>query len=812
MSSDQQQQQPSAKPRRFLSSAAWRSAYATTPTLGNTESQRHWNEAKKDGTADSLPTAPTALFRKPLTTSARTPIKSKEVKKLRETMKKIFKALTEKDLTMLLPAKCSVHTEKLSGSTLTEAGLKPLIYWVHSGEGGGGGGSKGDMGEPLFIDLSGGHADAHMVYPTIYAFALLAKADAADSSVSSSLAAVTPATHRLLRPLIVHAPVSKFVMAGADCMWPGVVSTGEESKDAWDDDDTKASADSTTSSESGGMGMRLGRFRRGEKRALFVRGNPIPFAVGWLSQASGNVISSGVRGPALSIVHVFQDELWKIGSMTQPNQGFTKKMVYPTIIQDEEDENEEDDGEEEEAGEERQAAEEEKQDDSQKAESDEKEAPPKRVMFADEVSEEMEELNVEDAILVGEPASTSASASASATDAAESDEDEDEEQDAADTAAASSSASASTLTRIPAAEMDAALLRSFLFAVQTRINDSDLPMDPSALLSHMELCNIEPFKLDPRQSSAKKLSKVLKNWVKMGLLKAKVAGGKPQTMCHCEFQIMSVSRTSPLFADAVVTPAYLEAVRKKEKAKAKAHAQGAAAAAAAAATAGGSEDAVATGASSSSSGGAGRASRSPQILHMYKVDHHLQRLLFPDDEDASKKLFHSKDIKQLLWDYVKDHDLDSGSKVKLDNLLLETLYFDSQKKPVEATKHELSQRVDRHLVEHHSIVLPGQDVPDVKWVRGPPPTIEVNIEQRQGRKMMTRVHGLEAFGISPATFAKEGQKLFASSCTTQTVTIKQKTREEVLIQGNVAADVANKLQQLYAIPTQYVKVLPFKKK
>lgn len=46
---------------------------------------------------------------------------------------------------------------------------------------------------------------------------------------------------------------------------------------------------------------------------------------------------------------------------------------------------------------------------------------------------------------------------------------------------------------------------------------------------------------------------------------------------------------------------------------------------------------------------------------------------------------------------------------------------------------------------------------------------------------------------------------FSCSATTASVTVKHKTFEEVLIQGNVAGDVGIKLQQLYGIPQQLVK-------
>lgn len=49
---------------------------------------------------------------------------------------------------------------------------------------------------------------------------------------------------------------------------------------------------------------------------------------------------------------------------------------------------------------------------------------------------------------------------------------------------------------------------------------------------------------------------------------------------------------------------------------------------------------------------------------------------------------------------------------------------------------------------------------------------------------------------------------FACSTSSQTVPAshKHKAYEEVLIQGNVTADIAQKLQAMYGVPTQLVKI------
>ncbi|CAI5733185.1 unnamed protein product [Hyaloperonospora brassicae] len=99
----------------------------------------------------------------------------------------------------------------------------------------------------------------------------------------------------LLPRLMVHAPVSTFVLRGADVMLPGVVFPSPEA---------------------------LQTLRKGELRAVYVEGNPHAIAVGEMLVDAADVERSGKEGRALRLWHVVGDALWQMGPQTLPNEGF----------------------------------------------------------------------------------------------------------------------------------------------------------------------------------------------------------------------------------------------------------------------------------------------------------------------------------------------------------------------------------------------------------------------------------------------------------------------------------------------------------
>ena len=792
-----------------------------------------------------LPVAPCGLFRKDLVASGRTPIKGSAAKKFRALItEQLFKHVPDQDWAAIFPQKFAVHTEKLTGALLTAAEVKPLLYWIkdESAESA----SKNDIGLPMFVDLSGGHSDSHMFYPTIYALARIP---------------------HLLRPLDVHAPVSKFAVQGADIMWPGVIVP--------------------PGAEDG-----VGRFQEGEKRAVRARGNPVPFAVGWLAQDSASVLAAGGKGKIVNVVHVFGDALWNLGSRAPPNIGFTPKQVYGIRVvggaeAEAEESDEEDEGTEAQPPPEVSAldaslnalllgrAPESTAAPAVSAYSWDSEAPFSAAPAAEPVpaAEIAPAPDTAPAVATSSVDSASAVTPAAAPDSddesASVDDDNDDrpdeaEGDTGDAAANGNDEDAgsayegdeealSTLSpeehaavkAMNTAAMDAALLRCFLFAVQTRISDSDLPMSPSTLLSQMELCNVDTTepRLDIKKSSYRKLAKFLKQLGKLGLAKSKTGGGK-QGMCSCELMVMSVSRDSPLMKDAPVTSAFMDAMKKKQKAMEKSHAKQAAAAAAAASAP-----------SSSSAPPMANAMSSPangplQVLHRYRMDSALQKLFStpasaPASAAASASaasaasaaaapspaasaeqpdlngLFAMKDLKSLLWQYTASRGLDKpNGRVRLDSALHAAFVREWNERVNEVTKADLSAAFDHHVTEFHALAFgstaqidaalaaPSVDEGGLQFRRGPAPPIEVALDTRDGKtKKVTRIWGLEAYGVVPALFMKEAQKAFACSGSLVTVPAnnKHKAYEEVIVQGNVMTDVGAVLQRLYGIPATVVK-------
>ncbi|KAI5301692.1 hypothetical protein KEM55_001567, partial [Ascosphaera atra] len=85
------------------------------------------------------------------------------------------------------------------------------------------------------------------------------------------------------------------------------------------------------------------------------------------------------------------------------------------------------------------------------------------------------------------------------------------------------------------------------------------------------------------------------------------------------------------------------------------------------------------------------------------------------------------------------------------------------------------------LAPHYAIIKPGQAFEDAKLKPGTGPQISVLLERRMGNKVMTRVYGLEPFGVNASLLADELRKKCASSSTTNKI---GKDMTEVLVQGD----------------------------
>ena len=185
-------------------------------------------------------------------------IKNKDFKKLKLDILKQFpfdettgRGVTEDNLTNIFPSKCSITCTKLTSRT--------LLYSI-------------DL-IPYFIDLNG-RCD---LYPTVFALWKIPV---------------------MLPQVVIHSPVSTFVLRGADLMAPGI--------------------------------YKLDNIHKGDKVSIRVRNNPFPFAIGLSEVDTVEEFSSCLtrpKGKAVQVLHSFGDMLWKGAPASIPNNGFLALTV-----------------------------------------------------------------------------------------------------------------------------------------------------------------------------------------------------------------------------------------------------------------------------------------------------------------------------------------------------------------------------------------------------------------------------------------------------------------------------------------------------
>ncbi|XP_057973359.1 uncharacterized protein LOC131161545 isoform X2 [Malania oleifera] len=107
--------------------------------------------------------------------------------------------------------------------------------------------------------------------------------------------------------LLKGGEVSRFVIGGADLMFPGISIPAEG----------------------------LPTFSAGEPWAVKVPGNPAPIAVGSTTMSNTEALKAGLRGKALRITHYYQDSLWDfVEGCYVPNAGFLEDVVFedPSLL------------------------------------------------------------------------------------------------------------------------------------------------------------------------------------------------------------------------------------------------------------------------------------------------------------------------------------------------------------------------------------------------------------------------------------------------------------------------------------------------
>ncbi|RDX97928.1 Eukaryotic translation initiation factor 2D, partial [Mucuna pruriens] len=179
------------------------------------------------------------MFKKAVEAKSHQRLSGADRKKLRRSIKDKFHRASDSDLDALLPPKAEITVAKFQN--------RVHVYAVEGGF-------------PMFFDVDGRGSE---IFPTVYALWIVPE----------------------LLPVFVlkGGEVSRFVIGGADLMFPGITVPPEG----------------------------LPSFVAGEPWAVKVPGNPAPIAVGSTTMSSAEALKAGLRGKALRITHYYRDLLWQ---------------------------------------------------------------------------------------------------------------------------------------------------------------------------------------------------------------------------------------------------------------------------------------------------------------------------------------------------------------------------------------------------------------------------------------------------------------------------------------------------------------------
>lgn len=313
-------------------------------------------------------------------------------------------------------------------------------------------------GFPLFFDVDGRGSE---IYPTVFALWKLPE--------------------MLPYFMLKGGEVSRFVIGGADLMFPGI----------------SVAADGLPS------------FSASEPWAVKVPGNPAPIAVGSTTMSSAEALKAGLRGKALRIMHYYRDLLWEsVEGHYVPNSGFLEDVVLedPSFLASNQP--------------------------SDSSEGATCESDVQQSCVNNENTEGSVDVNgaISDACAASMQNDSENAAKEITTDAS----------DLKSTANVDAAKLDIELLSLSIEDVDSHLDRCLLQALHTTVKDKDLPMPGSTLWSnHVLPCRPSGITLDIKKSSHKKLSKWLQAKTSTGLITVKEDKYKKEAM------LISVNRGHP---------------------------------------------------------------------------------------------------------------------------------------------------------------------------------------------------------------------------------------------------------------------------
>ena len=616
------------------------------------------------------------------------------------------------------------------------------------------------------------HASLYSVLPSRPLFFSYTPTANTTSASSASSAHFCPTVYalwlcpQLLPPVFIHPAVSPALIRGADLMLPGVLRPANQPYN----------------------------LVRGQLRSIVARGNPAPLAVGEVAVGEAEVVAAGWVGKGVRVLQCYGDGLYGVSDRVVPNEGFVSGKVEAVISTEE-------------ARIMLDAAIEEGKATGQAVDElvQLREQVDSKMKLSADHSDDSREQSVGESTPAGTQESTvTLHNTQSATQATEKgsmglneqkvrEEKEERKENAASHTATEAdeddSGESSALSKerpVPVDVMDASLFDSLLHAIKTDLPDDVFPLTASVLLSrYMEAANTQPHRLDLKQSSYKKMAKFLKAMQKHSLLFTKEKQG--------ELLVTSIHRQHPEVVAVVAGKEWQQAVKAKAKAREKEARERERKRE--------EEEGLAT----AGSGALMEAEKQPlTILHKYKPSAQLRAAVFNESED---ELFTMKQAKQQLADYCRQHSLDDGGSVRLDTALAEAVMSGGAGDGSRVSKAALTKAFDSQLTLYSAVVLPtaSSTQPPV-FHRGDVQPVTVSVEQRAGNRTVTRLSGLDRYGVDVVEWGREAARHYAASVTSEESKGGKKGARDVLVQGDCRDGLTERLWQECGIPRDYVKI------
>ncbi|KAF3283129.1 hypothetical protein TWF970_001114 [Orbilia oligospora] len=330
-------------------------------------------------------------------------------------------------------------------------------------------------------------------------------------------------------------------------------------------------------------------------------------------------------------------------------------------------------------------------------------------------------------------------------------------------------------------EIDSAFRDALIYSLHAILNSPErvsnahhslnFPLPSSYVLANLiipKLPNTQNPNYSIQKTSWKKIQKMLKQMDKEDLLKIKERGG--------DVFVYAVNWDSPRLANFTPYPIVTPKPKKKPV------------------------DESTVGPSSSSSSGSSTAIK---VVELYKPPAKLN-VLYEAAGVSSKAFYTSSQVRDTLYKYFTSptpsdpsETLVSSTNARMVTLnpLLSNLLLDDTKDARllhsgSATRDLLAERFLRLHQQYYTIISPSGE--ESKPKSGQPPKITITLESRQGKKVVTRIKGLEVFGVDVGKFMDELKSVAASSVTKGPIEGGGKAAEglvEVMVQGDKSAEV-----------------------